>query len=56
MESEREKGDPMMWAPRDRRALQDFALTNAWNVPEPLQSRAFRTFPGGWAVALSVNR
>lgn len=46
----------MMWPKNDREALQEFALTNAWNVPTEVANRAFRQFPGGWAVALSVNR
>lgn len=47
----------MHWPKADRQELQDFALTYAWDTPpEMMSGRSFRTLPGGWAVALSVNR
>ena len=46
----------MHWPLADRRALQEFALQNAWSTPIDVDQRAFRQFPGGWAVAISVNR
>ena len=45
-----------MWPAADQRALQEFAITKAFDLPNDLEERAFRTFPNGWAVALSVNR
>lgn len=45
-----------MWPIADQHALREFAIQNAFNVPDDLEKRAMRSFPNGWAVALSVNR
>ncbi len=47
----------MMWTVKQIRAVQEFALGNAWALPQELDpQRAMLFTPDGWAVALSVNR
>ena len=45
-----------MWNRADARTLQEFAISKAFDTPNDLEGRAFRTLPNRWAVALSVNR
>ena len=41
----------------DARVMQEHALAHAWRLPEPMQiNRSIKRLPGGWAVAMSVNR
>lgn len=47
----------MMWSVKQIRGVQEFAIGNAWALPETLNpERAMLTTSTGWAVALSVNR
>ena len=47
----------MMWSVKQVREVQEFALGNAWALPQELDlKRAMITDSTGWSVALSVNR
>lgn len=47
----------MMWSVMKIRDIQEYALGNAWALPQALDARRGMLFdPAGWAVAMSVNR
>ena len=47
----------MMWSVRQIQAMQDYALSHAWAMPEEVNmERAMLSTKTGWAVMLSVNR